>query len=79
MAIDDGGAGYGGDSRPDLSNTAFLVDALKATGKPLVLVLTSCSLSDTRVTATATYGDPANRGFPGKDYTRLEYPGLSAR
>jgi squalene-hopene/tetraprenyl-beta-curcumene cyclase len=27
-----GGAGYGGDSRPDLSNTAFLVDALKATG-----------------------------------------------
>lgn len=29
---DFGGAGYGGDSRPDLSNTAFLVDALKATG-----------------------------------------------
>lgn len=27
-----GGAGYGGDSRPDLSNTAFLLDALKATG-----------------------------------------------
>jgi len=27
-----GGAGYGGSSRPDLSNTAFLIDALKASG-----------------------------------------------
>jgi hypothetical protein len=27
-----GGIGYGGKSRPDLSNTAYLVDALKATG-----------------------------------------------
>jgi len=27
-----GGAGYGGESRPDLSNTAFLIDALKSTG-----------------------------------------------
>lgn len=27
-----GGAGYGGSSRPDLSNTAFLMDALKASG-----------------------------------------------
>ena len=27
-----GGAGYGGKSRPDLSNTAFLIDALKASG-----------------------------------------------
>lgn len=27
-----GGAGYGGKSRPDLSNTAFLIDALKACG-----------------------------------------------
>lgn len=30
--VNYGGAGYGGDSRPDLSNTAFLIDALKATG-----------------------------------------------
>lgn len=30
--VNFGGAGYGGKSRPDLSNTAFLVDALKATG-----------------------------------------------
>ncbi len=27
-----GGAGYGGQGRPDLSNTAFLIDALKSTG-----------------------------------------------
>jgi squalene-hopene/tetraprenyl-beta-curcumene cyclase len=27
-----GGAGYGGKTRPDLSNTAFLIDALKACG-----------------------------------------------
>ncbi len=27
-----GGAGYGGSSRPDLSNTAYLIDALKARG-----------------------------------------------
>ena len=30
--VEYGGAGYGGDGRPDLSNTAFLIDALKATG-----------------------------------------------
>ncbi len=29
-----GGAGYGGHQRPDLSNTAFLIDALKAGGTP---------------------------------------------
>ncbi|MDR0390580.1 MAG: terpene cyclase/mutase family protein [Planctomycetaceae bacterium] len=28
-----GGIGYGGDTRPDLSNTQFFLDALKATGK----------------------------------------------
>ena len=27
-----GGAGYGGKTRPDLSNTAFMIDALKAAG-----------------------------------------------
>jgi squalene-hopene/tetraprenyl-beta-curcumene cyclase len=30
--LDYGGSGYGGKSRPDLSNTAYLLDALKATG-----------------------------------------------
>ncbi len=29
-----GGAGYGGSSRPDLSNTSFFIDALKETGLP---------------------------------------------
>ncbi len=29
-----GGAGYGGNSRPDLSNTQFLLDAMKAAGVP---------------------------------------------
>jgi squalene-hopene/tetraprenyl-beta-curcumene cyclase len=29
-----GGAGYGGSSRPDLSNTAFMVEALRDTGLP---------------------------------------------
>ena len=29
-----GGAGYGGKSRPDLSNTAFLIEALKTCGAP---------------------------------------------
>jgi squalene-hopene/tetraprenyl-beta-curcumene cyclase len=28
-----GGAGYGGHSRPDLSNTSFLIDALRAAGR----------------------------------------------
>lgn len=30
--VNYGGAGYGGSQRPDLSNTAFLLDALKAAG-----------------------------------------------
>jgi squalene-hopene/tetraprenyl-beta-curcumene cyclase len=32
--LDYGGAGYGGKSRPDLSNTAFFIDALKSLGDP---------------------------------------------
>ena len=31
--VDYGGAGYGGNTRPDLSNTAFLLDALEAAGE----------------------------------------------
>ena len=31
-SVNYGGAGYGGSKRPDLSNTAFLLDALKAAG-----------------------------------------------
>ncbi len=29
-----GGAGYGGSSRPDLSNTSFMIEALRSTGLP---------------------------------------------
>ncbi len=32
--LDYGGAGYGGKSRPDLSNTAFFIEALKSLGDP---------------------------------------------
>jgi squalene-hopene/tetraprenyl-beta-curcumene cyclase len=32
-SINYGGAGYGNSKRPDLSNTAFLIDALKSTGR----------------------------------------------
>ena len=31
--VNYGGAGYGGETRPDLSNTAFLLDALQAAGR----------------------------------------------
>src|SRR5690606_34515427 len=31
-SVNYGGAGYGRHKRPDLSNTSFLIDALKATG-----------------------------------------------
>ncbi len=32
--LEYGGAGYGGESRPDLSNTAFMIEALKSLGDP---------------------------------------------
>ena len=32
--LDYGGAGYGGKSRPDLSNTAYFIDALESLGDP---------------------------------------------
>lgn len=46
---------------------------------PLKLVLRDVEVNETTVTAQAGYDDPINRGFPGKDYTIREYPGLSAR
>ena len=33
-SLEYGGAGYGGGTRPDLSNTAFMIDALKSLGDP---------------------------------------------
>jgi len=46
---------------------------------PLVLVLRNVEASETTVSGQASFGDPANTGFPGKDYLSREYPGLSAR
>lgn len=66
-----GGAGYGGDSRPDLSNTAFLVDALKATGndanseaiqRALVFV-TRCQNLETELTVNPSAVKNPDGGF----------------
>lgn len=46
---------------------------------PLRLTLRDVEVSELSVTAEAAYDDPINRGFPGKDYTPREYPGLAAR
>ena len=46
---------------------------------PLCLTLQSVSVTATRVTASARFTDPINRGFPCKDYLPREYPGLMAR
>lgn len=42
----------------------------------LNMILSDVVVGETRVTATARFMDPVNRGFPAKDYTRAEYPGL---
>jgi len=64
-----GGAGYGGKSRPDLSNTAFLVEALKACGassddpaiqKALVFVSRCQNLESEH--NTTQYADKVNDG-----------------
>jgi len=69
--VNYGGAGYGGDSRPDLSNTAFLVDALKATGneanseaiqRALVFV-TRCQNLETELTVNASAVKNPDGGF----------------
>lgn len=46
---------------------------------PLRMTVTSVSINEDVVTATATYPDPLRRGFPGMFYTRREYPTLSGR
>lgn len=45
----------------------------------LTLVLRDVEVTEKRVTASASFYDPTNRGFPRKEYTPEEYPGLSAR
>jgi Domain of unknown function (DUF1833) len=44
---------------------------------PLKQRLREIIITQDRVTVTASYKDPANRQFPGKTFTRAEYPGLS--
>lgn len=46
---------------------------------PMRLTLRDVQVGETVVTAEAGYADPANRGFPSRDYLAREYPGLSAR
>jgi len=45
----------------------------------LTLTLREVEVSETTIRAQASFGDPANRGFPAKDYLAREYPGLVAR
>lgn len=45
----------------------------------LHLVLRDVEVNERRVTGRASFYDPSNRGFPKKEYTPSQYPGLSAR
>ena len=67
---------------PGRSVRLALADASQDPGMipiPHAEVLRDVEVNETTVTAQAGYDDPINRGFPGKDYTIREYPGLSAR
>lgn len=48
-----------------------------ANDPPLQLEVINVKLDETRVSLQATFTDPVNESFPGKSYTREEYPGLS--
>lgn len=69
--VNYGGAGYGGDSRPDLSNTAFLVDALKATGNDAdseaiqraLIFVSRCQNLETELTVTPSAVKNPDGGF----------------
>jgi len=45
----------------------------------LHLTIRDVTVSETKVTARATFYDPSNLGFPRQEYSRLRYPGLTAR
>lgn len=45
----------------------------------LHLTLRDVSISETKVTARATFYDPSNHGFPKQEFTQRRYPGLSSR
>lgn len=46
---------------------------------PIRMIVRSATVNESSVILQAAYSDPTNRGFPGKDYIALQYPGLSAR
>lgn len=50
-----------------------------ATTPVLTMTLRDVIVTDTRVTAKAVFYDPSNVGFPRREYTSAEYPGLTAR
>ncbi|MGC4075466.1 MAG: DUF1833 family protein [Rubrivivax sp.] len=55
----------------DLSGPAML---------PVIhMELRDVRVTDLRVTARAIFFDPANRGFPAREYTAAEYPSLNVR
>ncbi len=66
-----GGAGYGGKSRPDLSNTAYLVDALHATGagkddealKKALIFVSRCQNLESEHNTTPYAGKVNDGGF----------------
>lgn len=66
-----GGAGYGGHSRPDLSNTQFLLDALKAAGrgaddpavKKALVFVSRCQNLETEHNTTAFAAKNPDGGF----------------
>lgn len=45
----------------------------------LTMEVTAGVVADTVLRITASFGDPINEAFPGKTYTRAEYPTLQAR
>ncbi len=69
--VDYGGAGYGGEGRPDLSNTHFLVEALRDTGTPAddaaiqraLVFISRCQNLETEHNATAFAAKVNDGGF----------------
>ena len=67
--------------RIQITERIYVSDDLSAPAvlPPLCLTLKNVSINATRVTASAAFTDPVNRGFPKHDYVSREYPGLTAK